>query len=104
MSVTLAVVFVNRSVELEALATHGDGDHGRRDLRLIPSRCSKGYKKKIATARKGKYIVATINLKGLPKGAFTVKIHATTVLGHTLSASRTYHTCIKKIKKSSKKK
>jgi hypothetical protein len=56
------------------------------------------------TARKGKYIVATINLKGLPKGAFTVKIHATTVLGHTLSTSRTYHTCIKKIKKSSKKK
>jgi hypothetical protein len=64
----------------------------------------KGYKKKIATARKGKYIVATINLKGLPKGAFTVKIKATTVLGHTLSASRTYHTCKKKIKKKSSKK
>jgi hypothetical protein len=64
----------------------------------------KGYKKKIATARKGKYIVATINLKGLPKGAFTVKIKATTVLGHTLSASRTYHTCKKKIKKKSHKK
>jgi hypothetical protein len=59
----------------------------------------KGYKRKIATARKGKYIVATIDLKGLPKGAFTVKIKATTVLGHTLSASRTYHTCKKKIKK-----
>jgi hypothetical protein len=64
----------------------------------------KGYKKKIATARKGKYIVATINLKGLPKGAFTVKIKATTVLGHTLSASRTYHTCKKKTKKKSHKK
>jgi hypothetical protein len=59
----------------------------------------KGYKHKIATARKGKYVVATINLKGLPKGAFTVKIKATTVLGHSLSASRTYHTCKKKSKK-----
>lgn len=64
----------------------------------------KGYKHKIATARKGNYIVATINLKGLPKGAFTVQIKATTVLGHTLSASHTYHTCKKKIKKPSKKK
>jgi hypothetical protein len=51
---------------------------------------------KIATVRKGKDIVATINLKGLPQGAFTVKIHATTILGHHLSASRTYHTCVKK--------
>jgi hypothetical protein len=64
----------------------------------------KGYKHKIATARKGNYIVATINLKGLPKGAFTVEIKATTVLGHTLSANRTYHTCKKKSKKKSSKK
>lgn len=60
--------------------------------------------RKIATRRKGKYVVATINLKGLPKGAFTIKIQATTVLGHHLSASRTFHTCLKKIKQSSKKK
>jgi hypothetical protein len=61
--------------------------------------------RRIATKRKGKYIVATINLKGLPKGTFTIKIHATTVLGHHLSASRRYHTCIKKStkKKSSTK-
>ncbi len=59
---------------------------------------------KIATLRKGKYIVATINLRGLPHGAFTVKIHATTILGRHLSASRTYHTCVqKKTRKSSKK-
>lgn len=60
--------------------------------------------RKIATSRQGKLVVATINLKGLPKGAFTIKIQATTVLGHSLSASRTYHTCIKKIKHSGKKK
>jgi hypothetical protein len=60
---------------------------------------------KIATSRKGNYIVATINLRGLPRSAFTIKIHATTVLGHHLSASRTYHTCIRKIvRKPSKKK
>ena len=60
--------------------------------------------RKIATSRKGKYVVAMINLKNLPLGAFTIKIHTTTVLGHHLSASRTYHTCIKKIKPSGKKK
>jgi hypothetical protein len=60
--------------------------------------------RKIATSRQGKFIVATINLKSLPKGAFRIKIHATTVLGHHLSSSRTYHTCAKKGKSSSKTK
>jgi hypothetical protein len=60
--------------------------------------------RKVSTSRKGKYVVAVIDLKGLPRGVFTIKIHATTVLGNHLSAKRTYHTCIKKIvKKSSKK-
>jgi hypothetical protein len=57
----------------------------------------------IATSRKGNYVVATINLRGLPKSAFTIKVHATTVLGHHLSAERTYHTCIRKSKRSSKR-
>jgi hypothetical protein len=52
--------------------------------------------RKIATHRSGKYIVATINLKGLPKGAFTLTVVATTVLGHHLSTHRTYHTCVPK--------
>jgi hypothetical protein len=52
----------------------------------------KGHK--IATAHRGNYVVATINLKGFSRGAFTVKIRATTVLGHRLSGSRTYHTCV----------
>jgi hypothetical protein len=56
---------------------------------------------KIATSRKGNYVVATISLKGLRKGSFTIKVRATTVLGHHLSASRTYHTC--REKKRSKK-
>jgi hypothetical protein len=52
--------------------------------------------RRIATARRGDYLVATIDLKGLPRGAFTVKVSATTVLGHHLSGSRTYHTCAMK--------
>jgi hypothetical protein len=48
--------------------------------------------------------VATINLKGLPAGAFTVKIKATTVRGNHLSGRRTYHTCVKKPKKAKPKK
>lgn len=47
----------------------------------------------IKTSRHGHYIVATINLRGFPRGAFTVKISATTVLGHHLRGQRTYHTC-----------
>jgi hypothetical protein len=54
--------------------------------------------RKIATTRQGNYVVATINLKGLKHGKFTVVIKATTVLGHQLSGTRTYHTCAKKAK------
>jgi hypothetical protein len=60
--------------------------------------------RKIHTSHRGNYIVATVNLKGLPHGKFTVKITATTALGHHLSGSRTYHTCVKKPKKSKPKK
>jgi hypothetical protein len=56
-------------------------------------------RRKIATVHKGNYVVATINLKGLHKGAFTIKVKVTTVLGNHLSDSRTYHTCVKKKKK-----
>jgi hypothetical protein len=59
---------------------------------------------KIATTKQGKFVVATVKLKGLPPGKFTVKIAVTTVLGHHLSASRTYHTCAKKPKKAKVKK
>jgi hypothetical protein len=40
---------------------------------------------------------ASIDLRGLPKGQFTVTIHAVTVLGHKLVQSRQYHTCIAKL-------
>jgi hypothetical protein len=56
--------------------------------------------RRIATARQGGYVVATIDLKGFKRGAFTVEIRATTVLGHHLSVARTYHTCARRAKKS----
>ncbi len=60
---------------------------------------------RVPTSRRGKYVLATINLSSLSKGTFTLKIRATTVLGHHLSSSRTYHTCKRpKPKKHGKKK
>jgi hypothetical protein len=60
--------------------------------------------KRLATTRKGAYTVATVNLRGLPRGAFTLEIRATTVLGQHISGRRTYHTCVTKATGSSKKK
>jgi hypothetical protein len=62
----------------------------------------RGHKLKVV--RRASVYVATVNLKGLPLGAFTVKVKATTVRGDHLSGSRTYHTCTKKPKKSTPKK
>ncbi len=46
--------------------------------------------------RTGKRLTAPINLKGLPKGRYTVKIVAKTVLGKTIQGKRKYRTCAKK--------
>ncbi len=46
--------------------------------------------------RKGERLTAPINLKGLPKGRYTVKIVAKTVLGKTIQGKRKYRTCAKK--------
>jgi hypothetical protein len=51
----------------------------------------KGHK--LATSHKGNYILATIKLAGISGGKLTVKVKATTVLGHHLKARRTYHIC-----------
>ena len=60
-------------------------------------------KRRIAVERRGNVFVATVDLKGLPRGAFTVKISVTTVLGYHFSGSRTYHTCVAKRKTSRSK-
>ncbi len=50
----------------------------------------------VTARRHGNTFAATISLKGLPRGRFTVRISVTTVLGHHLSGRRTYHTCVKR--------
>jgi hypothetical protein len=55
-------------------------------------------RRKIPTSRKGSYVLFKINLVPLRTGTFTIKVHATTVLGHKLSAKRTYHVCTGKAK------
>jgi hypothetical protein len=57
----------------------------------------KGHR--LATSRHGSYVVATINLRHLHASSFTIKVHATTVLGHSLSTHRTYRRCTKKHKR-----
>jgi hypothetical protein len=51
---------------------------------------------RLAVVRQRNYTVATVDLRGLPPGAFTIKIAATTILGHHISGQRTYHTCSKR--------
>jgi hypothetical protein len=54
--------------------------------------------RRLTVKRHGNVFASTIDLRGLPSGRFTIKIDVTTVLGHHLSGSRTYHTCAKKSK------
>jgi len=50
----------------------------------------------IETRHEGHFSVATVNLRSLPRGTFTVRIQAITILGRKLSGHRTYHTCVHK--------
>ena len=49
-----------------------------------------------ATKLTGKTVRPTVNLRGLPKGKFTVKIVVKLRSGKTLNGSRSYKTCVKK--------
>ena len=46
--------------------------------------------------RKGKRVTAPVNLKGLPKGRYTVSITVRLANGRTVKGARRYHTCAKK--------
>ena len=48
---------------------------------------------------RGRRLHARVDLGGLPRGAFTVKIVAHTDTGHTIRARRTYHTCAHKARR-----
>jgi hypothetical protein len=46
--------------------------------------------------RHGDEIAARIDLRGLPRGTYTVRIRARTAAGFTVKGHRTYHTCVPK--------
>jgi hypothetical protein len=46
--------------------------------------------------RSGARITAPVNLRDLPRGRYTVKITAKTVLGRTITGTRRYRTCARK--------
>lgn len=56
--------------------------------------------KRVRTVKGAQRIKAGVSLKGLPKGRYTVKIVATTVLGRTITGTRKYRTCAPKKKSS----
>jgi hypothetical protein len=51
--------------------------------------------KKLISVRRGKHLSASVNLKGLPRGRFTLRVVATTASGKKLSRTRHYVTCVK---------
>jgi hypothetical protein len=51
--------------------------------------------KRVAVVKKGRF-TATADLRGLPKGRYTVKIVVTTTTGRRLMGIRAYHTCAPK--------
>jgi hypothetical protein len=53
---------------------------------------------KVPVVRKTGYVIVKLNLKSVKKSSFTVKVTATTVLGHKLTSKRTYRICAKRAK------
>jgi hypothetical protein len=52
---------------------------------------------------RGRRLRAPVNLRGLPKGTFTVRIVATRTNGRRITGRRTYHTCVPKRRTKHKK-
>jgi hypothetical protein len=53
--------------------------------------------RKAKLRRHGRTVTATVSLKGLPAGSFTVVVKVTTILGNHLAGRRTYHRCAKRL-------
>jgi hypothetical protein len=50
--------------------------------------------KKIISVKRGKRLTASVSLKGLPRGRFTLRVVATSASGRTFSRTRHYVTCV----------
>jgi hypothetical protein len=51
---------------------------------------------KVVKTVKGRRVTAPVDLRGLPKGRFTVSIAVTTTTGTVVKQTRTYRTCAPK--------
>ena len=69
------------------------GIHIEAAVLLLNGRRIKVVKRKVFRRKRH---TATINLRGLPKGTFKLKITVLTSEGNSLTGTRTYHTCTKK--------
>jgi hypothetical protein len=50
---------------------------------------------RLISVRRGKRVTAAVNLRGLPRGRFTLRVVATTARGRHISRTRHYVTCVK---------
>jgi hypothetical protein len=66
-----------------------------RGVRLRTARISVGGRTATAVRRAGR-LTATVDLRGLPRGRFVVRIVATTQSRRTLTGTRRYRTCAPK--------
>lgn len=79
--------FSRRSFKIRLKEPAGDA--------LVSAQVSRNGKR-IAVSKVGGRLTATIRLTGSPRGRYTIKISAKTVLGKTIKGSRKYRTCAKK--------
>ena len=60
--------------------------------RLVSAQVFIGHRR--VAVRRGKRLRARIDLRGLPRGTFTIRVVAHTNRGRRLTSRRTYHTCV----------
>ena len=87
--------------ELKTLTEELDKDQPLTGDSLALLQGAQARRQRIATAlrSRGYYdarITATVDLRGLPKGRFKVKIAATLTTGKVVTSTRRYRTCTKK--------
>jgi hypothetical protein len=64
---------------------------GQRGVKLTRATVQVGTRKPLVL--RGRTLKPTVDLRGLPKGTFRVRITATTTSGRTLTVNRKYRTC-----------
>ncbi len=91
----------NSAIGLPTAATKSCKSRRSFHIRINPPRgvrftkVSVRLNKKLISVKRGKQLSASVNLKGLPRGRFTLRVVATTASGKTLSRTRHYVTCVK---------